>query len=214
MVDTQTPFLGTFEPERAEPLAHATEEERTRAVEELIRKTSVTAAASTLQPVPVLDVAILTPLQFRMVRTIGRVRGCGVDDKEVKRIFHAVRMPIIASQASLLVAKLLQWIPWVPEILAFSLAYSLTFAIGRVSDEYFREQGMPLDRLRPRLEEISKKQFAEAVHVKRNELRAIFRDPETRRRVKDLEKEYYEGKMDDDEVVRRMDAILGSGQHP
>jgi uncharacterized protein (DUF697 family) len=211
--NTQTPVFGSIEPERAERLVHASEEERTSAVAELIHKTSITAGVSSLQPVPVLDAAILTPLQYRMVRTIGRIRGCGVDDKEVNRMFHAVRKPIIASQAWLLVAKLLQWIPWVPEIFAFSLSYSLTFAMGKVSDEYFTRKGMSVDELEPRLDEVSKKTFAEALDVKRNELRALFRDPETRHRIKELAKKQHEGKIDDDEAARRMDAILGGGPH-
>src|SRR5271165_5992026 len=95
----QTGYLGGIEPDIAEQLERASAAEKRRAVEELVRKTSATAAMTTLQPLPVLDVAILTPLQHRMVRSTGRGYGRRLDDKIVRRMFRAVRRRIVATQA-------------------------------------------------------------------------------------------------------------------
>jgi uncharacterized protein (DUF697 family) len=205
---TETPMLGALEPEKLRDLEHASAEEKKQYVEELIRKTSATAAVSALQPVPVLDVAILTPLQHRLVRSIGLVHGLCLDDEQVRLIFREVRAPVVATQTALVATKLLQWIPWVPEIIAVSLAYAITFAIGQVSDEYFTQSGMSLDELKSRLEGVSKERFAEAVRAKQKEVRALVRNPETRRRVKELRKELHAGTIDEEEETRRLDAIL------
>jgi uncharacterized protein (DUF697 family) len=207
---TKTSFLAALTAERAEQLAHASSEVKTAAVRDLIRKTSATAAATALQPVPALDVAILTPLQHRMVHSIGLIRGWQLEDEQVKRMFRAVRQPIVVSQTTLVAVKLVQWIPGVPEVFAASLAYALTFAIGEVSDQYL-SRPFPVGELKSRMEEVSRERFAVALQVKRDELRSLFRDPETRGQVKELTRSRREGKIDDDEVVRRMDAILGTG---
>jgi uncharacterized protein (DUF697 family) len=204
------PFWGALEPQRAEQLARGSVEEKTAAVDDLIRKTSAIAAVTALQPVPALDIAILTPLQRRLVRSIGLIRGCHLQEEELNRMFRAVRRPIAVSQTMLVTAKLVQFIPWVPEIFAVSLAYALTCAIGEVSDEYLSHP-IPVDQLRSRMEEISSERFATALKVKRDELRALFRDPETRRRIKELKAARRDGKIDEDEVVRRMDALVSEG---
>jgi uncharacterized protein (DUF697 family) len=203
-------YLGGFEPARAEQLAHGSAVEQKAAIQDLIRKTSATAAMSALQPVPVLDWAILTPLQHRLVHSIAQVRGCPMSDDQVNRMFRAIRRPIIKSQTMLVVTKLAQWIPWVPEIFAASLAYALTFAIGQVSDQYV-SRAISVHDLEPRLEQISRESFTVALNMKRDELRALFSDPETRAGFEKLKKAQEQGQIDDEEAVRRMDAILAEG---
>jgi uncharacterized protein (DUF697 family) len=203
-------YLGAFEPGRAEQLAHGSAVEQKAAIQDLIRKTSATAAMSALQPVPVLDWAILTPLQHRLVQSIAQVRGCPMSDEQVRRVFRAIRRPIFTSQTMLVVSKLVQWIPWVPEIFAASLAYALTFAIGQVSDEYV-SRSISVRELEPRLEQISRESFAVTLNMKRDELRALFSDPETRARFDELKKAQGKGTIEDEEAVRRMDAILAEG---
>jgi uncharacterized protein (DUF697 family) len=204
-----SPYLGALEPERAERIARGGDEEKARAARDLIHKTSTTAAVSALQPIPVLDAAILTPLQHRMVRSLGVIRGARLEPEQVKCMFRAVKRPIVLSQTMLAVAKLVQFIPWAPEVFALSLAYALTFAIGQVSDEYLARKDIPTEELSSRLTEISKERFTAAFEVKRDEVRALFRDPETRRRIGELRKAHRKGTIDDEEVARRMDAILG-----
>ena len=173
-----------------------------------IRKTSATAAVAVLQPLPLVNIATLTPLQHRMVRSIGRIHGCHLDDAAVRRMFRAVRSPIIASQTTIFLAKIVQAIPFFPEAVSVSLAYALTQAVGEVSDQYLSQRGMRVEEMKPRLEAISKERFAEAFRVKRDELSAVFRDPATRRQIAELKKARRDGKIDDAAEAQRMDAIL------
>jgi uncharacterized protein (DUF697 family) len=202
-----TDITGALKPEYAAQLARGSSEEQNAAIQDLIQKTSATAAVTALQPVPVLDAAILTPIQHRLVHTIGLIRGCHLEDDQVKRMFRAIRRPIVVSQTMLVATKVLQWIPWVPEIFAASLAYALTYAIGQVTDEYLLRPTR-VEELSSRLEDVARERFTVAARMKRDELRALLRDPETRGRIKTLAKEHRAGKLDEDEMVRRMDAIL------
>jgi hypothetical protein len=138
-----------------------------------------------------------------------------MDDEHLDRLFHGIRAPVVTSHVVLAATKLLRWFPLpvlpqnlVPELFAASLAYAITFAVGQVGDEYFRQDGMPAKELEPRFERISKKHFADALRAKRKELRALFRDGEARQRVKDLRKEHQAGKIDEAEVARRLDCML------
>jgi uncharacterized protein (DUF697 family) len=210
----KTPFLAALEPERAEELARGSSEEKAAAVQDLIRKTSSTAGATVLQPVPVLDVAFLTPLHRRLVRSIAVIHGCHLSDEDLDRMFNAMRRPLVASHTMLVLSKLVQWIPWAPEIFAVSLAYALTFALGDVCDQYLSQPDMPVEELGKRVEEFSRERFAMAFKVKRQELRAVFHDPEKRHRVKELKKARRQGKVDDDGEARALDALLGEGREP
>lgn len=209
----ETHRRGTLERLRAGEFEHASAAEKARAVAEQISKTSAAAAASALQPVPFVDAVILPPMQHHMVRSIGLIHGCHLDDSAVRRMFREMRRPIIAAQATIAVAKIVQVIPFVPEALAVSIAYALTHAIGEVSDHYLSKPGMRVEEMKPRFAVISKERFGEAFRVKRDELRALFRRPEIRRQIGELKKAHREGKIDEGEEARRMDAILGDASH-
>jgi hypothetical protein len=77
-----------------------------------------------------------------------------------------------------------------------------------VSDQYLSKRNLRVEELGSRLEAISKAQFEESFRLRRAELKAVFRDPETRRRIGELKKERREGKIDEGEQARRMDEIL------
>ena len=212
--DRHAPFLGAFTPQCLEQLAHASPQEQERRVDELTRKTSVTAAVAAMQPLPIVDAVLLTPLQVRLVRSIAQIRGRSVEDADVKRMFRAVQMPILVAQAALAMVKLVQRVPWVPRVLAVSLAYSLTCAIGRVSDEYFVHSHADVEELATRVAEVSKRQFTGVVRSTRDELATIFREAAPRRRLKELLKARRDGTIDADEEAWRLEAILAGHERP
>ena len=213
------PSWGAIEPGRAEQLAqHGSPEEKAGAIKDLIRKTSATAGVTALQPIPVLDVAILTPIQRRMARSIGLIRGYRLDDVHLKRMFRAVRRPIVMCQTMIAVVKACKFIPWPgADITQFCLAYALTYAIGQMSDEHLSHPDIPADELKSRLTELTKKSFSATLKSKREELHASLHDEETRRQFKELRKARRERKIDDEELARSLDGILaraGGGRPP
>jgi uncharacterized protein (DUF697 family) len=206
----QSGYLGTFDPSRVEQLDRASAAERTGAVAELIRKTSATAAVAAMQPFPLVDAAILTPLQHRLVRSIARIRRCRLDDDDIKGMFRAVRGPIVASQATIAGAKVFLLVPFFPAAVGVSLAYALTHAIGEVTDEYLSQPGMEVEDMKPRLAVVSKRRFRQVLHVKRAQVRAMFSEPQTRRKIRELGKAARAGQIGPAEEVRQMDALLAA----
>lgn len=190
-------------------LQHASAEEKASAVSQIIRMTSAAAAVSTMQPLPFVDMALLTPMQHRMVQSIGLVHGYRLEEKAVRQLFRTVRQRIITSQLKIAMAKVLL-IPIVPGAYADSVAYALTHALGQASDRYFRSRRtMHANEMKARFEVIYRDTFEQTFRLKRDELRAMFRSAEIRRQIDDLKEAQRHGKMDEAEEVRRMDAILG-----
>lgn len=199
--------------ERTRTGGSTSSEEKARAGAKLIRKTSARAAVITLQPVPFADAVILPPIHHHMVRAIARIHGCHLDDRTERRMFRAIRSPMLASQTTIAVAKLIQMIPFAPEAIAVSVAYALTHAIGEASDQYLSSRDVPVDEMKARFETIYKERFGQAFRVKRDQLDALFRRPETRKKIEELSKAHRDGKLDEAEEAQRMDAILrGSGR--
>ena len=113
----------------------ASEEERAEAVAKVIQACSVAASAVTIQPIPFVDTALIAPIQIAMVQAIGRVRGHQLDGKSVLEILSTLGASLVAQNAMMAAAKFIPFLGWVVTI---SMAYALTWAIGEVSDFYFR----------------------------------------------------------------------------
>lgn len=58
--------------ERLSGASYRSPENRDAAASQVIRICSIGAAAAAIQPVPMVDLALLTPIQVAMVRSIGR----------------------------------------------------------------------------------------------------------------------------------------------
>src|SRR5262252_5665825 len=113
----------------------ATDEEKARAVKELVQVCSVAASALTIQPFPILDSALIAPVQIAMVQGIGRIHGYKLDKKSVLEILSTFGASLVAQNVIMAAAKLIPFLGWAVTI---SMAYALTYAIGEVSDFYFR----------------------------------------------------------------------------
>lgn len=113
----------------------SSEEERERAASEVIRVCSIGAAAVVIQPLPVLDLALLTPIHVTMVKAIGGVYGYTLDRKTALVIIGAFGASIAAQNAVLASAKL---VPVAGLPVAISVAYALTHAVGEASRAYFQ----------------------------------------------------------------------------
>jgi uncharacterized protein (DUF697 family) len=96
---------------------------------------SIAAAAAAIPPVPLLDIALLAPIQTGMVQGIGRIYGQRLDRKSVLEILSTFGASLVSQSVIMAAAKLLPFFGWAA---AVSMAYALTHAIGEVSDHYFR----------------------------------------------------------------------------
>jgi uncharacterized protein (DUF697 family) len=113
----------------------ASDEEKARAVRELVQVCSVAAGAVTIQPLPIVDTVLVTPIQIGMVQGIGKIHGYKLDSKSIVEILGTFGASIVAQNMIMAAAKFIPFVGWVVSI---SIGYALTWAIGEVSDHYFK----------------------------------------------------------------------------
>jgi uncharacterized protein (DUF697 family) len=141
----------------------ASEEEKNRAVDRAIRTSSARAAVVVLQPVSFVDVATLTPLQKKMVENIGRIRDCG-DSDAAAGILRALFGRLVAPHLAIAGVKCIPGVPVLPTLVAASVAYAMTYAIGKVSDDFFCEKpALPARELRARFRAVFRQTFEQAL---------------------------------------------------
>lgn len=139
-------YAETFQRVLEGDYAEATPEERAEAVREVIEMGSAAAAAAAIQPFPFLDVVLLTPIQIGMVQAIGRVYGHRLDQKSILEILSTFGASVLAQNVIVSSAKLVPFAGW---LAAPAMAYALTWAVGEVSDHYFKHgRGVSPDELR------------------------------------------------------------------
>jgi uncharacterized protein (DUF697 family) len=132
----------------------ASAEDRARTVRDLVQACSLAAAAATVQPVPFLDLALITPIQIGMVQGIGRLRGYSLDMKSVFEMLRTLRVSMLTQSAILTAADL---VPVLGSFVQISVAYAFTYALGEVTDYYFRTgRRTPADELRAMFKRIYK----------------------------------------------------------
>jgi len=177
----------------------ASEEERQEAVKEVIAVCSLAASAVTIQPFPLVDLALITPIQIGMVQAIGRVHGHDLDRKSVLEILTTLGASIVAQNAVMAAAKCIPVLGW---LMTLSMAYALTHAIGEVSDHYFLHgRGVSPDRLRA--------MFRKAYREKRAEKEREHHDnKELDRKLKLLRKLHSEGLLTEEEFEAKKQELL------
>src|SRR5439155_20293775 len=111
------------------------EAEKGEAVRDVTTVCSVAAAAVAIQPVPLLDMALLAPIHVAMVQAIGQVHGSKLDRKSVIEILSTFGASIVTRAVVLSAIKIVPVFGWAASV---SMAYALTYAIGEVSHAYFR----------------------------------------------------------------------------
>lgn len=112
----------------------ATDAEKLRAVRDVTIVCSVAAAAVTVQPVPLLDLALLAPIHIGMVQAIGQVHGHRLDAKSVVEVLATFGGAIVTRSVLGSVVKVIPVFGWAASA---SMAYAMTYAIGEVSHCYF-----------------------------------------------------------------------------
>jgi uncharacterized protein (DUF697 family) len=179
--------------------SEATEEEKTKAVRELIQVCAVAAGAVTIQPIPFVDTALVTPIQIGLVQGIGKIHGYKLDKRSILEILSTFGASIVAQNVIMAAAKFIPFLGWVVTI---SMAYALTWAIGEVSDHYFRN-GRNVD------EGELKKMFERVYKAKKTEKEASHKADKTlKQKLEELKDAKKDGLLTDEEFEAKKAELL------
>lgn len=179
----------------------ASEQERDEAVADVIRVGSIAAAAVVIQPIPFVDIATLSPIQITMVQAVGRVRGfTDLNSKSVLEILSTFGASIVAQNVLISAGGLLG--PFLGPMVKVPMAYALTWAIGEVSDHYFKTgRGASPDEL--------KSMFKKVYKQKKAEKEAAGRTAGTlKERLDQLKEAYAAGLLTEEEFQRKKEEML------
>lgn len=177
----------------------ADEEEKRAAVKEVVTVCAVAASAVTIQPFPVLDAVLMSPIQIGMVQAIGKVHGHKLDKKSIVEILSTFGASLVAQNVIMAAAKL---IPFLGSVIAMSMAYALTFAIGEVSDHYFKNgRGVTSSELKERFQKIYKEKKAEKESQVKN-------DKTLKTKLDNLKKAFESGVITEEEFQKKKEETL------
>jgi uncharacterized protein (DUF697 family) len=142
---------------------NATDAEKLAAVRDVTVGCSVAAAAVAVQPVPLLDVALLAPVQIGMVQAIGQVHGHKLDAKSVVEMLATFGGAIVTRSVLGAVVKVIPVFGWAASA---SMAYAMTYALGEVSHCYFASgRGMSATELRSLFRSVYDAKRSEKAHA-------------------------------------------------
>jgi uncharacterized protein (DUF697 family) len=177
----------------------ASPEERAEAVRDVINVCSVAAGAVTFQPIPFLDIALVSPIQIAMVQAIGRVYGHRLDQKAIIEMLSTFGASLLAQNAIIAAAKFIPFAGWV---VAISMAYALTYAIGEVADHYFKNgRGVSAEEL--------KSMFDRVYHEKKKEKQAAHEgNDELKDKLEKLQRARADGVLTEEEFERKKQELL------
>jgi uncharacterized protein (DUF697 family) len=179
----------------------STPEEKQASVKEVISACAIAAGVVTVQPLPLLDIALLTPIQIAMVRAVGRIHGYSLDKKAVMEILSAFGASLVAQGAILAGAKFVPIFGWA---VAIAMAYALTYAIGEVSDHYFKNgRGVSSDELQDRFKQVYKEKKAE----KESQIRG---NKTLKKKLEALKKAKEDGILSEEEFEKKKAEVMAS----
>ena len=177
---------------------NATDEERKAAIKEVVQVCAVAASAVTIQPFPVADVVLMSPIQIAMVQAIGKVHGVKLDKKSVLEVLSTIGASIVAQNVIIAAAKL---VPILGSVVAMSMGYALTYAIGEVSDYYFANgRGVSADVLKSR--------FKKVYDEKKAEKERQAKDPKLKQKLDALKKAFEAGVITEEEFTKKKEEVL------
>ncbi len=179
--------------------ANATDADKLAAVRDVTVVCSAAAAAVALQPVPLLDVALLAPIHVGMVQAIGQVHGHKLDAKSVVEMIATFGGSIVTRGVLGSVVKVIPVFGWAASA---SMAYAMTYAIGEASHCYFASgRGMSAAQLRS--------VFRSTYEAKRAEKAESAKTHETLKdKLRQLSEAYEAGLLTEDEYRKKKEDVL------
>jgi uncharacterized protein (DUF697 family) len=116
-------------------------EQKREAAKKVSHVAATACAALALQPIPIADVLILTPIQVLLVQSIGRIYGVPLTAKTAFEIATNIGLGVLLRQIFVAIIKI--GVPVMGGLLASTYVYMSTYYMGRVAQIYF-EKGRPL----------------------------------------------------------------------
>jgi uncharacterized protein (DUF697 family) len=178
----------------------ATDDDKRRASRDVIQMASVAAAATAVQPIPGLDLALLVPIHVGMVQAIGRIHGYTLDGKAVIEMLSSFGAALVARSVLISTVKLLPFVGW---IAAIPVAFAITHSIGECAHVYFASgRGVSKDEMRSMFERFYEKAKAD----KDAETKA---NASLKQRLTAVVAAYEAGVLSEEEFERKKKEILG-----
>jgi uncharacterized protein (DUF697 family) len=132
-----------------------------REVETLVRQRAALCAAIALEPVPLLDLAIVLPLHLELVARIGQIYGFDLSKARAKEIVlefgGAVALTYVTRTAARSVLKL---IPVLGPVLNAPMVFTGTYTLGMLTERYFRARRSDLPELERKEIAVMAQEFA------------------------------------------------------
>jgi uncharacterized protein (DUF697 family) len=177
----------------------ATEGEKLAAVRDVTVVCSVAAAAVAVQPVPLLDIALLAPIHVAMVQAIGQAHGHKLDAKSVVEVLATFGGSIVTRSVLGSVVKVIPVFGWAASA---SMAYAMTYAIGEASHCYFKSgRGLSSAELRS--------MFRSVYDEKRAEKAESARANETLKdKLRQITDAYEAGLLTEEEYRKKKEEVL------
>ncbi len=138
----------------------ADQELKQRQIRTIIQTGAGSAAVVALMPIPVADIAILTPLQIAMVAKIAGYHGHTLSDAGATEF-----MAVVGAGYGLreIARQLVKLIPVGGSVISAAIAYGGTYALGEAANAWFEsDMKMPPDELKEvyrRAEQSAKQQY-------------------------------------------------------
>ncbi|MBR2979890.1 MAG: 50S ribosome-binding GTPase [Myxococcaceae bacterium] len=129
-----------------------------RRVRALVYAQAATCAGVALSPLPVADMAVISPLQIGMVASVGYLHGVAVSRERVLELIGVLGAGYGLREAARQLVKL---VPGVGSIVSAAVAFAGTVALGEVANLWFKRR----------------------MHVPAEELQKLFRGSAERARV-------------------------------
>lgn len=119
----------------------ATLDSKREAAKRLSQIAATACTAIALQPIPIADVLLLTPIQILMVQGIGRIYGVPLTTKTAYEVGTNIGLGVLLRQIFITIVK--TGIPLMGGVLMSTYVYFATYYMGKVAQVYF-EKGRPL----------------------------------------------------------------------
>ena len=160
---------------------------------------AVAASAVTIQPFPVLDAVLMSPIQMGMVQAIGKVHGHKLDKKSILEMLSTFGASLVAQNVIMAAAKL---IPFLGSVIADVDGVRAHVAIGEVSDHYFKTgRGVSADELKQRFQSVYKEKKAEKEAQVKN-------DKTLKVKLDNLKKAFEAGVLTEEEFQKKKEETL------
>jgi uncharacterized protein (DUF697 family) len=187
----------------------ASAEDREKAIREVILRASSVASTITWQPLPFLDSAVFTVMQRRMLQSLARLHGYRAERKDVVKTFGVLGRRMVLPNVFIAAGKLLLFVPILPDLLAGTIAESLTATLGEVGDRYYRSgRKLSADELRKTFDALYRDTLKQVRRGKLDQIHVVFTSRAARKELRKLRRASRGDKMSYEEEAEKREEIV------